>query len=361
MKTTMFRAVAAGIVLWTTAGRALDRQEIRIPDVPGFHTLKCDFHMHTVFSDGNVWPTWRVDEAWRDGLDAIALTDHIEYQPKKDDIPTKHARPVDLARGPGQSYGIIVIRGAEITKAVPPGHFNAIFATNIDALAHDDLVECLEAAKAQGCVVFWNHPGWRVKPGEPVILPIHEDVVSKGLVQGLEIYNGDDLYTNAWPWALQHDLTLLGDSDTHVPMEPPQPRNENHRTMTLVFAKDRSEAGIREALLARRTAVWFQSLLAGRKDVLEPLVRACIVVDPPHHADRKSRWVRMHNVSDVPFTLGKTGGAGPDRIELPAGKTVLVKMAAAAGAPADLAYAVENACTAPGEPLPVSWSVPAPQ
>ena len=57
------------------------RNDIRIPDVDGFHVLKCDFHTHTIFSDGRVWPTMRVDEAWKDGLDAIAITDHIEVRP----------------------------------------------------------------------------------------------------------------------------------------------------------------------------------------------------------------------------------------------------------------------------------------
>ena len=73
------------------------RREIHFPDLPGFKTLACDFHMHTVFSDGNVWPTVRVAEAWRQGLHAIAITDHIEYQPHKGDVPTKHNHSYDLA------------------------------------------------------------------------------------------------------------------------------------------------------------------------------------------------------------------------------------------------------------------------
>ena len=32
----------------------IPRKEIRIPDLNGYLTLKCDFHMHTVFSDGDV-------------------------------------------------------------------------------------------------------------------------------------------------------------------------------------------------------------------------------------------------------------------------------------------------------------------
>ncbi|MGD8499689.1 MAG: hypothetical protein PVJ86_03535, partial [Phycisphaerales bacterium] len=55
------------------------RHEINFPDILNYKTLKCDLHMHTVFSDGSVWPTVRVDEAWREGLDAISITDHIEY------------------------------------------------------------------------------------------------------------------------------------------------------------------------------------------------------------------------------------------------------------------------------------------
>ena len=33
------------------------RYEISFPDLPGYVTVKCDLHTHTVFSDGEVWPT----------------------------------------------------------------------------------------------------------------------------------------------------------------------------------------------------------------------------------------------------------------------------------------------------------------
>ena len=143
-------------------------------------------------------------------------------------------------------------------------------------------------------------------------------------------------------------------------MDPPQPRNENHRTMTLVFAKERTEAGIREALLARRTVVWAADQLAGPRAVLEPLVRACIAIDPPHHADKRSVWAQMRNLSDVPFALRRTGATGPETLRLPAGKVILLKLPAAPGTTAQLDYVVENACSAPGEPLAVSWRVKAP-
>ena len=62
-------------------------RKIEFPDLSGYKTLICDLHMHSVFSDGSVWPDIRVQEANRDGLDVIAVTEHIEYQPWKEDIP----------------------------------------------------------------------------------------------------------------------------------------------------------------------------------------------------------------------------------------------------------------------------------
>ncbi|MBQ2424816.1 MAG: histidinol-phosphatase, partial [Alistipes sp.] len=54
------------------------RTEIVIPQVKGFTCYKGDFHIHTSYSDGQVNPNGRVIEAWRDGLDVIAITDHYE-------------------------------------------------------------------------------------------------------------------------------------------------------------------------------------------------------------------------------------------------------------------------------------------
>ena len=56
------------------------RQEIIIPQILGYNVYKADLHTHTIYSDGNVTPELRVKEAWQDGLDILAITDHIEYR-----------------------------------------------------------------------------------------------------------------------------------------------------------------------------------------------------------------------------------------------------------------------------------------
>src|SRR4030042_5681465 len=92
----------AAVVIFLTAfsfshSQTYFRNKINIPDITGYKTLKCDFHMHTVFSDGDVWPTFRVNEAWRDGLDAIAITDHIEYRYRKNELPKDENKSYQLA------------------------------------------------------------------------------------------------------------------------------------------------------------------------------------------------------------------------------------------------------------------------
>ena len=54
---------------------------------PDHFLLSADLHTHSVFSDGSVWPDIRVKEAIRENIDLLAITEHLEYQPYKEDIP----------------------------------------------------------------------------------------------------------------------------------------------------------------------------------------------------------------------------------------------------------------------------------
>ncbi|MCE1168129.1 MAG: PHP domain-containing protein, partial [Sphingobacteriia bacterium] len=71
-------------------GNDSQRTNLQIPNIPGFITLTGDFHSHTIFSDGEVWPTLRILEAWQEGLDVIAITDHLEYRPNKSYLQADH-------------------------------------------------------------------------------------------------------------------------------------------------------------------------------------------------------------------------------------------------------------------------------
>ena len=155
MRKLFLALFVAGISL---SAQSQVRNEIHIPDLGGYETLKCDFHTHTVYSDGLVWPTVRVAEAWREGLDAISLTEHIEYRPHQEDVKGHHGRSFEVAEGSAKGHDILLIRGSEITRSMAPGHFNAIFLSDCNALDQQDWHDTFKDAKDQGPYNFWNNP-----------------------------------------------------------------------------------------------------------------------------------------------------------------------------------------------------------
>ena len=182
------------------------REELHIPDILGFQTLKCDFHMHTVFSDGLVWPTVRIDEAWREGLDAIAITDHIEYQPHEKDVPTEYNRSYEIAEPYARGRNILLIKAAEITRDTPPGHFNAIFLNDNTLLVKNDFLDAVKEAFDQDGFVFWNHPGWKgLELGS--WRDVHTKLYENHWMKGIEVCNGETYYPEAHAWAVEKHLT----------------------------------------------------------------------------------------------------------------------------------------------------------
>ncbi len=180
--------------------RARARIEPKIPDIPGYYTLKCDFHMHTVFSDGRVWPTIRAEEAWREGLDAFSITDHIEYRPFRDDVKGDHNRSHELALPVAKELGLILIKGSELLQKVPPGHFNALFLKDSNLLDREDYLECIGAAIQQEAFVFWNHPPFKQKDDQSTWHPQHTTAYEKGWLHGIEVVNGNNYFPEAHPW-----------------------------------------------------------------------------------------------------------------------------------------------------------------
>ena len=175
---SLFLAICLALPLFSQGKGKID-----IPNLKGYVTLKCDFHIHTVFSDGNVWPTVRIDEAYREGLDVISITDHIEYRPHKDDMVNSHNRSYIIAQEAAKTRGIILIKGSEITRDMPPGHHNAIFLTNSDELDKPAYMDAFRAAKAQNAFIFWNHPGWlSQQPDTTLWWPEHTQLLQQGMM-----------------------------------------------------------------------------------------------------------------------------------------------------------------------------------
>ena len=198
------------------------RNEIRVPDIPGYTTLKGDMHIHTVFSDGSVWPTTRVDECVMDGVDVLCMTDHVDSRlhkyikdgtlnPDKVNRNTAYEMAAKYAKG----KGVIVVRGGEISSQImPPGHLNVLFTTDnepigaaMDAAGRDHQPAgadaALKVAKSQGAFVTWNHPHWcRQAPNVTRIYPEHLQYIKDGVINAIEAYNWWDGFSKeAFRWA----------------------------------------------------------------------------------------------------------------------------------------------------------------
>ncbi len=307
------------------------RENLIIPDVNGYQVLKCDFHMHTIFSDGLVWPTVRLQEVWEEGLDVMSLTEHVESHRYKGDVKTDKDRPYQLVKESALKNNVMLIRGAELTRRTPPGHFNAIFIGDMDGyiterrdndFAHDK--EAIMKAADQNAFIFWNHPGWRPNiEGSYEWLPLMEDLRKGGNLHGIEVINGFGFHLKALDWCVDKGLTVIANSDMHnlVKYLYDTDKDYVHRTMTLVMAKDRTPESVREALDAGRTVAWASKILAGKEEHVRDLFNACVKLMPSHYTEKQTdeeniNYYELRNNSDLYFELSLTSGSGTKNIVL---------------------------------------------
>ncbi len=359
------------LVLLGATGLAAERTPIKIPDIMGYQTLKCDFHMHTVFSDGRVWPEIRVDEAWTEGLDAIAITDHIEYQRHKDYVVTNHNSSYEIAKPAADRTNILLVKGSEVTRSMPPGHLNAIFLTNSAPLAGKDWREALQIAHDQGGFVFWNHPCWKAQQPDGIgrWYEEHSEIFDKGILQGVEVVNSGNYCPEAHKWAVEKNMTLLATSDIHPPIHSAYDiAGGEHRPYTLVFVKERTVEGLKEALEDRRTALVNGDVVIGRQDFLTEIFNESIEIVYPDITviGDGSTLVQIRNKSDIDFHLINGNGGKDlnveDSLNLRGGKTSILGISGKEGNQAGrrsvpVTFSVENMWTAPEQSLAVTLDI----
>jgi 3',5'-nucleoside bisphosphate phosphatase len=335
----LFVSLSSGIILG-------QRKIVNLPDIPGYVTLKCDFHMHTVFSDGNVWPTVRIDEALRDGLDAIAITDHLEYTPKKDYVPVDFNAAWKIGEAYARERNLILVHGAEITRKMPPGHFNALFISDASLIAKDSVWDSFEAAIKQGAFIQWNHPGWKAQQpdGIPRMYDIHKQLIKNGWLHGIEFFNDTEYYPLVFEMCTQYNLAIMGNSDNHgvISEEYTKPAYTN-RPMTLVFAREKSHDSLKEALFAGRTLVYFRDILAGKEEYAKPFFYQCISIGKPFYKNDKNIYFEVTNRSDIPFYLSNGVSGTPASITLVANS--VTRIVISKKVPSPLVYDVKNIMT----------------
>ena len=287
----------------------------------GVYFISSDLHIHSVFSDGAVWPTVRVDEAIRDSLDLISLTEHLEYQSHISDIPhTNRNRSFQIAGGYVQKRPLAVVHGTEITKPMPPGHFNAIFVKDANKFFDKNkeplnFIKGIKEANNQGAFVFWNHPMWEANRSDGIakLDPIHKEVINKKLLHGIEVVNFDTFSEEAMQIALDYELTMMGTSDVHILIEWDFniEKESFHRPITFIMSKNRTIKSIRDALFNGDTFIWYRDLIIGKSNNLKQVIENNLEVISKGYGFKGRKveilQLELRNKSVAPISLNYIG------------------------------------------------------
>ena len=283
--------------------------------------ISSDLHIHSVFSDGAVWPTIRVDEAIRDSIDLISLTEHLEYQSHLSDIPHNNRnRSFQIAGGYVQNRPLAVVHGTEITKPMPPGHFNAIFIKDANKFFDNnkeplDFRKAINEANEQEAFVFWNHPMWEANRSDGIakLDPIHREVINKKLLHGIEVVNFDTFSEEAMQIALDNKLTMMGTSDVHILIDWDFniEKESYHRPITFIMSENRTIKSIRDALFNGDTFIWYRDLVIGKHKNLRQVIdnNLKVVSKGYGYRDRKVEILQIEliNKSVAPINLNYIG------------------------------------------------------
>ena len=310
------------------------RTEIITPKVNGYNCYTADLHVHTMFSDGDITPAERVKEAWIDGLDIMAITDHIEtrrqeremlkflkgYSPEKkgfEPINVRCSRGVhadergivsdlnlstELARAAVKNYpGLTIIKGTEISREpVHIGHYCALFTTDNNTLYSTDDAQTIRNARAQGAIITHNHPGWERTSTD--YTEFEKGIYAEGLIDGIEISNGSSFYPEIVRRAIDKKLYMVSATDIHATTASIYGKANFYRNMTLIFAKNTSEEEIRKALLSQRTLGYSAGYIIGEKSLLTDFFRASVTAKRVADSS-KGAIVEVANHTSFPYTL----------------------------------------------------------
>ena len=312
------------------------RTHITIPQVAGMNVYKADLHIHSIYSDGEVTPDMRVLEAWYDGLDAIAITDHMEYRRIEREMfdymdkyiredlrkagktvntnimrqgPDKQGILVDFnvayksASKKAKDLGLLVIRGVEVTRK-HNGDYNAIFTTDNNALYDRDLAQTLRNARAQGAFIIHNHPDYD-KNSANTLTDVANGLYQQGLIDGVEVANGRKTWSYLYSHAVAGGYTPMANSDAHEyiywkygrPTDYSIPR---YRNMNLIFAKELTVDSLRKALKAGNNIAYSNNNLVGKSELLQALFSACVEFKI-QRTDSSQYHINVVNHSSLPY------------------------------------------------------------
>jgi predicted metal-dependent phosphoesterase TrpH len=268
-----------GVAIGTLADRIPTRSPLWIGE---YWILSGDFHVHAFPGDGTLSPWTLRREAERAGLDVIAVTNHNQVFTGR--LAGWISRRFD---------GPIMIAGQEVTN---PGYH--MIAVGLERTVNADQPSPSTAADihAQGGIAIAAHPSRRshgYAADEAVGMLDGTEAAHSGGQKDQRFRAGlRSFYQRAH--ALKPSIAAIGSSDFHA--MPPL----LGQCRTYLFVRERSEAGVLDAIRSGRTlAVEGDGNLQGDSTLID-LLHA---TRPPARSDEHSHWRRLSIVLSWVGTL----------------------------------------------------------
>lgn len=194
------------------------------PTLHARRPLRCDFHIHTHYSDGDSSPAQMAVRGRELGLDVAVITDHNRYPPSLEAKREVERLGLNLITGPGEeisgpNWHILAV-GADVgiyELGLQSKWFQGKAQWRYAALRW-----AIQATQAHGGRAYLAHPYWSVERGFHLPSPWYDRLLEEGLLDGVELL-GDVHHENNFRSLARYldfraaggALPIVGNSDTH--------------------------------------------------------------------------------------------------------------------------------------------------
>lgn len=260
-----------GKVIESTEVCALD------DDLYGTLPLKGDMHIHSYCSDGSESPEYMGAFCRRRGYDFISVTDHGLFAPSEKARDYFEKRDTDFfvipgeeVHSPGNDVHILNIGGrTSVNKWAREEHtdeYEALVRRELENIPGqmDEKTRYMAAAsqvmfdkiRAEGGVSVLNHPCWIVWHGLNESEDLTEYLMENVRFDALELIAGgardEGIFLQLAAYKNWPELPILGNSDCHSSIYT----SLKIGTYTIVFAREATAEGVKEAIRAGRCAAY---------------------------------------------------------------------------------------------------------
>jgi hypothetical protein len=226
------------------------------PEMANLRPLRCDFHIHTTYSDGKASPAEMVVRGRELGLDALAITDHNYYPASIEAIEFVRKSGLGITCFPGEEVTSSTWHMLSIGATGPVGYHDIgpdgpiHFKDEQDS--YTSLQEILEIIHRLGGKAFLAHPYWFADRRNHQPMQEYERLLAEGGIEGIELL-GDVPWEENLRSLVRYsqlesraNLAILGNSDTHAA------EHTFGSYWTLVFTRSNSQEDIMAAILDHR-------------------------------------------------------------------------------------------------------------